>query len=181
MEQQHYWKRVCALQEKQTNKGIEKYGQILEDNKVLTPLERVTYLEEELIDGLMYCEHLKQLIQDNGEAVDDVYANAYQRKALRTMSPETEADPLLNGALGLAGESGEFCDLIKKNRFQRHPLDKEHLAKELGDICWYLATSAYGLGLPLSEIMDRNIQKLKERYPEGFDEQRSLNREEADK
>jgi NTP pyrophosphatase (non-canonical NTP hydrolase) len=138
----------------------------------------VTYLQEELIDALMYCEHLKELINNGGQPVDGIAANDYQKAAMRTMSPETIQDPVLNGALGLAGESGEVADHVKKHKFQGHALDKEHVIKELGDICWYVATTAYGLGVPLSEVMERNIAKLMKRYPNGFDAERSLHREE---
>ena len=62
-----YWSRICEIQERQTQKGLNKYGQILEENTSLTPLERLEYLEEELIDGLMYIEHLKELIMGGGE------------------------------------------------------------------------------------------------------------------
>lgn len=57
-----YWANVCAIQKRQTEKGIRTYGQRLEDNKSLTPLQRLEYLEEELIDALMYIEHIKELI-----------------------------------------------------------------------------------------------------------------------
>lgn len=64
MPNKKYWEKICQMQEKQTNKGIEKYGQILEENKELNILEVITYLQEELIDGLMYCEHIKTLLME---------------------------------------------------------------------------------------------------------------------
>ena len=69
-EQNPYWKRICKLSDKQRAKGMETYGQGLEMNP-LTILERLTYLEEELIDGLMYIEHIKAWLYDTkGEAHD---------------------------------------------------------------------------------------------------------------
>ena len=68
--------------------------------------------------------------------------NEYQRLALRTASEESMKDPLLNGLLGLGGETGECQDLYKKHRFQGHELDKAKMAKELGDVSWYLALTA---------------------------------------
>lgn len=59
-----YWDNICEIQKRQTAKGIERYGQRLEDNTELTPIERLEYLEEELIDGLMYIEHIKRLIRE---------------------------------------------------------------------------------------------------------------------
>lgn len=58
-EDKGYWKNVCDLQQKQTDKGIRTYGQTLEENTELNMIDRLTYLEEELIDGLMYIEHIK--------------------------------------------------------------------------------------------------------------------------
>ena len=57
-------------------------------------------------------------------------------------------------------------------------MDKEGLAKELGDIAWYLAETAWALDIPLENILKANIEKLKKRYPEGFDSVRSQNRNE---
>ena len=93
---------------------------------------------------------------------------------------EIEIDPgeLLNGALGLTGEAGEVADAIKKFIFHGHDLDRDGLIKELGDVCWYLALLCHAIDVPLEEVMIRNIEKLKKRYPEGFSESASINREE---
>lgn len=60
-----YWDRVTAIQKKQTEKGIKSYGQTLEENTSMTDLERLEYLEEELVDALMYIEHLKEKLGDD--------------------------------------------------------------------------------------------------------------------
>lgn len=105
--------------------------------------------------------------------------NEYQNLAMTTLNPAlSEKDVLINGVMGLCGESGETIDIVKKWLAQGHELDKEKLAKELGDICWYLAETATALGLSLEDIMAANIEKLKKRYPEGFDTERSVNRAE---
>lgn len=105
--------------------------------------------------------------------------NEYQKLAMTTLNPElSEKDVLINGVMGLCGESGEAIDIVKKWLTQGHELDKEKLAKELGDICWYVAETATALGIPLEDIMTANIEKLKKRYPEGFDTARSINRTE---
>ena len=104
--------------------------------------------------------------------------NEYQQLALRTLNPQlSEKDVLINGVMGLCGESGEVIDLVKKHLAQGHPLDKEKLAKELGDVAWYVAETAYAIGYPLEEILQMNIDKLKTRYPDGFDPEKSMNRE----
>ena len=106
--------------------------------------------------------------------------NEYQLLAMRTSGNLSQADHLLNGALGLTGESGEVADLVKKCFMQGHDLDLVHVAKELGDICWYIAETATAIGYDLETIMQMNIDKLKKRYPEGFDSERSQHREKGD-
>lgn len=109
------------------------------------------------------------------EPVNDI--DIYQRKALRTCSTPNEDEMLLHGLMGLCGEAGECIDIYKKCAFQGHTLNKAHLAEELGDVAWYLAVAAKGAGYKLSDIFDMNIKKLGKRYPDGFDADRSVNRE----
>ena len=105
--------------------------------------------------------------------------NEYQKLAMKTLNPElSERDVLINDVMGLCGESGEAIDIVKKHLAQGHPLDKEALAKELGDICWYVAETAQVLGYDLETIMTMNIEKLKKRYPDGFSREDSINRTE---
>jgi len=107
--------------------------------------------------------------------------NEYQKEALRTAPTGIgHLSQLLNGVMGLAGESGEAVDLVKKHVFHGHDLDKGHLAKELGDIAWYLAVTAYTIGYDLEEILQMNVDKLRKRYPDGFDPDRSQHREAGD-
>ena len=103
--------------------------------------------------------------------------NEYQKLAMVTLNPALrKKDVLINGGLGLCGESGEAIDIVKKHLAQGHELDREGLIKELGDIAWYLAETAYALDVPLEEVFRRNLDKLKSRYPEGFDPERSIHR-----
>ena len=106
--------------------------------------------------------------------------NEYQIKALRTVSlKKLDGLPALqNAALGLAGESGEFADVIKKASFQGHEIDPAHLSEEIGDILWYCALAARALNRELDDIAEENIQKLMRRYPNGFEQERSIHREE---
>ena len=106
--------------------------------------------------------------------------NEYQKEALRTAGQMDAMDMLVNGVMGLAGESGECVDLVKKNHFQGHALDTEHLAKELGDVAWYLVTTAHAIGYDFETILQMNVNKLHQRYPNGFDPSRSVNRMEGD-
>lgn len=107
--------------------------------------------------------------------------NEYQQLALRTEPPTGgHIERLINGLMGLNGEAGEAIDILKKYLFHGHPLDKDHLAKELGDTAWYLAVSADALGVELEDVFQMNIDKLKARYPDGFDSERSQHRAEGD-
>lgn len=109
--------------------------------------------------------------------------NEYQKAALRTangMSHKNILDKIMNGALGLTGESGEVADMLKKHCYQGHALDTEHVAKELGDIAWYIAFTADALGYDLETILQMNVDKLRKRYPDGFSEERSIHRENGD-
>lgn len=113
---------------------------------------------------------------------DEMTANAYQTEALRTASGMNyeHHGMLINAALGIAGEGGEVADLIKKATFQGHDLDTAHVAKELGDVAWYLAVGAYAIGYDLETVLKMNVEKLRKRYPDGFDAERSLHREKGD-
>lgn len=109
-------------------------------------------------------------------------ADAYQEEALRTargmMGGDKAGLRLLNGAMGLGGECGECIDIVKKHVFHGHRLDRAHLAEELGDVLWYVAVAADAIGYPLGEVAEINVKKLRRRYPDGFDPERSKNREE---
>lgn len=105
--------------------------------------------------------------------------NEYQKLAMVTLNPELDKkDVLINGVMGLCGESGEAIDIVKKHLAQGHELDKEKLAKELGDVAWYLAETATAIGYDLEDVFQMNIDKLKKRYPEGFSVEKSVNRNE---
>ena len=98
--------------------------------------------------------------------------NEYQADAMRTAG---QSD-LVCAALGLAGESGEFADAIKKFRYHGHQLDYAHLIEEVGDVLWYCALAARELGVTLEDVANENVLKLQRRYPGGFSVERSVNR-----
>lgn len=104
--------------------------------------------------------------------------NEYQGLAQRTSNTTKNIDKITNGVLGLTGEAGECSDIVKKHLYQGHPLDREHLAEEVSDCLWYVAEVAMGLGYTLDQIAEINITKLVKRYPNGFESERSLNRDE---
>ena len=109
------------------------------------------------------------------------HLDAYQIEAMRTCSfQHGEQDKMMRHAVfGLCSESGEVAGILQKV-FQGHDFDKEHFKKELGDCLWMIAEACASVGATLSEIASMNIQKLRERYPDGFDPEKSKNRKEGD-
>lgn len=108
--------------------------------------------------------------------------NEYQIEAMKTASGTNyeHNEMLINAALGLCGEGGEVADIVKKATFQGHELDVEHVAKELGDVAWYLAVGARAIGYDLETILQMNVDKLRARYPDGFDADKSQHRQAGD-
>lgn len=147
--------------------------------------ERVRYLERKLRDVESLNDSLiKELVrrQEALRQVIDNDADAYQQNVLK-YAPDHH-DYLLNviyAAMGMCGEAGEASELVKKYAYHGHTIDTEHLARELGDVLWYVSYLAYLFGYPLGKIMAMNQEKLAKRYPNGkFDAERSRNREEGD-
>lgn len=147
--------------------------------------ERVRYLERKLRDVEGLNDSLMKELANRQEALLQVVehdADAYQKSVLK-YAPDHH-DYLLNviyAAMGMCGEAGEASELIKKYAYHGHTIDSEHLARELGDVLWYVSYMAHLFGYPLGKIMAMNQEKLAKRYPDGqFDEERSRNREEGD-
>lgn len=105
----------------------------------------------------------------------------YIQKAIRTESTvfnvEVGDDRLLHAGIGLATESAEFLDQLKKHVFYGKPLDKVNLAEEIGDLQWYMAVACDALGVTMEELQERNIEKLTARYPEKFTMEAAENRD----
>ena len=106
----------------------------------------------------------------------------YQREAMRTRGDVTasERERLALAGLGLAGETGEVVDHLKKIVFHGHTVDGVALTREIGDLMWYVAYLLDVLDVRMDDVLDENIGKLRKRYPDGFSEQRSRNRAEDD-
>lgn len=101
----------------------------------------------------------------------------YQELAMVTLNKElTKKDMLVNGVMGLNGESGEVIDVVKKHLFQGHELDKTKIEEELGDVMWYVAEICEALDLSLDDVLAKNINKLQKRFKNGFTKEESINR-----
>lgn len=104
----------------------------------------------------------------------------YQELARRTQNPDLSPRERLEHALwGLTSEVGEICGIHQKTH-QGHPLDMALVGKELGDTLWFVAELCDVYGYSMSEIAERNIAKLRKRYPAGFSAENSLHRSEGD-
>lgn len=105
--------------------------------------------------------------------------NEYQVLAYRTTNHELTNQGLIeNGVMGLCGEAGECIDILKKTEFQGHDFDPMKMVDELGDVLWYVAQLATGLGVTLEYVAQHNVDKLLARYPDGFDSEKSIHRKE---
>lgn len=104
----------------------------------------------------------------------------YQKLSQRTLTidPDRHDRLMATCALGLAGESGEVVEHVKKFFGHGHDLERLKVRKELGDVLWYVSALATLCGLTLEDIAQGNIEKLRARYPEGFDPKRSQERAE---
>ena len=103
--------------------------------------------------------------------------NEYQKLAAGTAGAGGDGDHrLIISALGLAGEAGEFANMVKKMTAHGHSISPEMLADELGDVLWYIAEAATTCGLSLGDLAQQNVEKLNQRYPRGFSEEHSRNR-----
>lgn len=176
-----YWFNITRMYNNQRFKGVKKYGLTLEEN---TPGigRRITHLQEEMIDALMYCEWIKECFVDNA-------FNTYQNLAMRTSKKATVKESVTQACIGMAGEVGEFCNLWEKYYSQGHLFCdiEEKLKLELGDILWYLTLACEGLGVSLGDVAKNNIEKLEARYknsdgtvdftPEKSEERRDENGE----
>ena len=147
--------------------------------------ERIRYLERKLRDVESLNDSLmKELARRQGcqTEIREHDADIYQLDVLK-YAPDHH-DYLLNvtyAAMGMCGEAGEVSELIKKYAYHGHTIDTEHLARELGDVLWYVTYMAHLFGYSLGDIMVMNQEKLAKRYPDGkFDAERSKNRKEGD-
>ncbi len=104
--------------------------------------------------------------------------NEYQMIANSTSGQLDPWNRIREGCYGLNGEAGECIDILKKVEFQGHAFDPVKLVDELGDVLWYIAQTATGLNITLEDVAQHNVEKLKKRYPNGFDVERSIHRPE---
>ena len=134
---------------------------------IVVPKEKVTWHDDfnyyNSMEGIM-----RFYFGDEMNVIGQMTATKYQELAMRTCGVEEKNDMLLNGAIGLSGETGEVADIIKKYIYHHKELNINELIAELGDVMWYLAEIATAIGTDFETIFWKNIEKLKKRYPNGF-------------
>lgn len=152
------------------------------DNCSYAPCQKIT--EKDFINWLEADNEIEFDINDYQKLAMRTNDGLCNRRLIDTIANDTfppdstiNIGELLNGALGLTGEAGEVGDIIKKHIFHGHDLDREALYKELGDVCWYLALLCESLNISIRDVVKMNIDKLMKRYPKGFSESASINRE----
>lgn len=123
--------------------------------------------------------------QERNQEQQAVNANDYQQEVMRTFPPKPysftdEESKIIWCAMGLAGEAGEASEVIKKGIFHQHGLDRQKLLEELGDCLWYIAALCNRLNVPIEAVMQRNLDKLRLRYPNGFTPEDSKRRVDVD-
>jgi NTP pyrophosphatase (non-canonical NTP hydrolase) len=118
------------------------------------------------------------------DTLDRINTNHEVVDGAMTKGPDVNVSLLLTGALGMAAETGEFCEIPKKIFFQGKALNEEavfHMKRELGDIMWYWINACRALNLDPNDVIAENVRKLESRYPGGsFDPYYSENRKPGD-
>lgn len=106
--------------------------------------------------------------------------NEYQKLAARTINRDLNILEQEKHAIhGMVGEIGEIHSIYQKV-YQGHEIDTDHLKKELGDLLWFIAEYCTAMAWDMEDVMQMNIDKLRKRFPEGFEVDRSLHRAEGD-
>lgn len=101
----------------------------------------------------------------------------YQTLSVRTMNKElTKEQQISNMVFGANGELGEVTDILKKYLYQGHRINKQHLAEEIGDTLFYIVNLCTLFNLDIEDILQGNVDKLRKRFPNGFEVDRSINR-----
>ena len=114
-----------------------------------------------------YCDFVTKVTSDPSLDIESL------KESLDAIQKNSKVDVprLLTGSLGLASESGEFVEIVKKMFLQGKPVDSDnvfHMKRELGDIMWYWVTACMALGLDPVEVIKENQGKLEARYGEKF-------------
>ena len=149
--------------------SIESGGKVYQEVETQTTNPNI-WSESHKIMALHTDEHTSVFID----------ASTYQKTAARTINKDLYPEEIEMHALhGMAGEIGELHSLYQKS-FQGHKFDEEHAKKELGDLLWFIAEYCTVMNWDLADVMLTNLGKLAARFPDGFEAEKSLNRDPKD-
>lgn len=143
--------------------------------KIATALDK----EEQEILNTSFVDIMEKLVLKLEAEQLKMKLNQYQDLTRRTRGNYDDiVEEMVASAMGIAGEAGEYCDIVKKEVWHDHPMNHDKKVKELGDLMFYIAWSADVLGYTLEEVCLINQAKLYSRYPNGFNSKDSMNRKE---
>lgn len=146
-----------------------------EENKLLN--DNLTSMQVRCTDLLQECRAYKRNAPLDGYQVSAAATSSHKGFAMTKEGLDAgAAERVKMACLGLAGETGETLDLLKKFFYHGHDLDLVKTKKELGDVLWYVSELCSALGLSLQDVADTNIEKLHARYQGQFSEEKSRNR-----
>jgi NTP pyrophosphatase (non-canonical NTP hydrolase) len=152
---------------------------IEQEMELMKKISKVLSLKEMEVMNTSFVD-LMEILTERLEAEQKrMKLNQYQDLTRRTrIHYDDIVEEMVSSAMGIAGEAGEYCDIVKKEVWHNHPMDHDKKVKELGDLMFYIAWSADVLGYTLEDVCLINQAKLYKRYPNGFDSDKSVNREE---
>jgi NTP pyrophosphatase (non-canonical NTP hydrolase) len=152
---------------------------IEQEMELMKKISKVLNLKEMQVLNTSFVDIMEILTERLEAEQKRMKLNQYQDLTRRTrIHYDDIVEEMVSSAMGIAGEAGEYCDIVKKEVWHKHPMDHDKKVKELGDLMFYIAWSADVLGYTLEEVCLINQAKLKDRYPNGFDVEKSVNREE---
>jgi NTP pyrophosphatase (non-canonical NTP hydrolase) len=152
---------------------------IEQEMELMKKISKVLDLKEMEVMNTSFVD-LMEILTERLEAEQKrMKLNQYQDLTRRTrIHYDDIVEEMVSSAMGIAGEAGEYCDIVKKEVWHNHPPDHDKKMKELGDLMFYIAWSADVLGYTLEEVCLMNQAKLYKRYPNGFEAEKSVNRKE---
>lgn len=170
-------KGEASTSSKIKEKDVIEIRKLKRQGKTLKEIGNIFGISFQQVSRICSGERWNHIPLDLDEDLASIDFDKFQSLSSRTANTNLEDFlEVCNYALGLISESGEVSDLVKKQLFHGHEIDKEKIEDELGDVLWYMSNLATKYGISLKGIAIRNIEKLKARYPDGFDVEKSINR-----
>ena len=134
----------------------------------------------QVVDSANSLDHVKKYaIYNKQNLASQTPVSLNEQRLCENFKPTPSQCELLHAAIGIAGESGELLDAVRKLFFEGQPLDRENVIEELGDLCFYLEAACQAIGVTREEIEEINTAKLSKRYEGSYSDRAAQDR--ADK